>query len=141
MLGGASEYLTLHAAQSGVMVVDTIGSQIDTVLAVYYPAPLRSLSTNLVACDNNGAPDGIRSLVRFAATAGLDYWVFVDGVNAAQGPISLNWKMGEAPLPLPSPPTTPAPRAMRSQRSGRVRPPAGSRTGAARNKRISSSRR
>src|SRR6266516_4162017 len=34
VLGGASEYLDLHAAESGVLVIDTIGSRIDTVLSV-----------------------------------------------------------------------------------------------------------
>src|SRR5207244_1482650 len=46
----------------------------------------------------NGAPDGVRSLVRFAAWAGTNYAVAVDGVNAAQGLIDLNWKLGLPPV-------------------------------------------
>jgi hypothetical protein len=81
--------------------MDTLGSEIDTVLAVYHRVGLASLSTNLVACDNDSAPDGVRSQVRFNAMAGREYRAFVDGVRGAQGFIALQWKMGLAPAFAP----------------------------------------
>ena len=50
-----------------------------------------------MASDNNGAPDGIRSLVKFNAQKGVNYSVAVDGVKGAQGKIKLNWQLGVAP--------------------------------------------
>ncbi len=95
VLGGSSKWLGLHTTAAGVMQVDTIGSAIDTVLAVYTGTSL--LNIREVACDNNGAPDGIRSLVRFNAVNATDYLLAVDGVNGAKGTMSLNWKLGLPP--------------------------------------------
>jgi len=95
VLGGASKWLEIRATADGVMRVDTIGSAIDTVLAVYTGTDL--LSIREVACDNNSAPDGIGSLVRFDAYGGTDYLLAVDGVNGAKGAINLNWKLGLVP--------------------------------------------
>jgi hypothetical protein len=97
ILGGASHYLDLHVQTNAVLVIDTMGSRIDTVLAVYYATNMASLSSNFVDCDDNGAPDGIRSWVRFGAQAGRVYRAFVDGVKAARGEIQLNWRMGFPP--------------------------------------------
>lgn len=52
------------------------------------------LNIREITCNNNGAPDGIRSLVRFNAVAGTDHLVAVDGVGGAKGTISLNWWFG-----------------------------------------------
>lgn len=95
-VGGASRWFRLKAQDSGVMVCDTIGSKIDTVLAVYTGTKL--LNLQLVAQDNNSAPDGLRSRVRFQATRGTDYLVGVDGLKGAEGPIQLNWVLGAAPV-------------------------------------------
>jgi hypothetical protein len=67
----------------------------DTVLGVYTGNSLFDLT--LVAQDDNGAPDGIRSRVRFDATVGTHYLVAVDGVNGGQGSIQLNVQLGQAP--------------------------------------------
>jgi len=97
VIGGSSVWFGLQPAADGVMQIDTIGSSYDTVLAVY--TGTNSIFTlKTVACDNNGAPDSIRSLVRFAARAGTNYAVAVDGVNGAQGQINLNWKLGLPPV-------------------------------------------
>lgn len=78
------------------MAINTIGSSIDTVLAVYTGTNLFGLT--LVACDHDSAPDGIGSLVRFSAQAATSYSVAVDGVQGAQGTINLNWKLGLPPV-------------------------------------------
>lgn len=97
--GGSSRWLRLRPSASGTLVIDTVGSSFDTLLAVYGGNPALGLSgLTRVACDNNSAPDGARSLVRFEATAGTDYFIAVDGVNAAQGEVRLNWRLGVAPF-------------------------------------------
>jgi hypothetical protein len=95
VLGGSSKWLGFRPLAGGMMQVDTIGSAINTVLAVYTGTNL--LTIREVACDDNGAPDRIRSLVRFNARANTDYLVAVDGVNGAKGSINLNWRLGLPP--------------------------------------------
>jgi len=97
VIGGASKWMRLTTTEEGMFQIDTIGSGIDTVLGVYranYLNPYESL----VACDNDSAPDGTNSWVRFEGTANTEYWVVVDGVNAAQGLIQLNWRLGWPPV-------------------------------------------
>ncbi len=86
---GSSRWFTLKPEEDGQMVLDTIGSSIDTVLAVYEGSGLANL--RLVKSDDNGAPDGIRSRLSFTATTGTEYQVVVDGVAGQQGTINLNW--------------------------------------------------
>ena len=95
VVGGSSRWFLLTAATNGTLVIDTLGSDIDTILEVY---PLRAdWYFNLLASDNNSAPDGIRSLVRFQADQTNSYLIRVDGVDGAQGSINLNWRMGTPP--------------------------------------------
>ncbi|MEK7677627.1 MAG: immunoglobulin domain-containing protein, partial [Verrucomicrobiota bacterium] len=56
VVGGASRWFKLQVATNGTLIVDTIGSDIDTVLAVYTGSDLLNLT--LEASDDNGAPDG-----------------------------------------------------------------------------------
>ena len=95
--GGHSKWYGLKALDEGVLEIDTIGSAIDTVLAVYTQANILAPLVE-VACNNNGAPDRLRSLVRFPTAAGIQYLIAVDGVNGAQGPIRLNWKLNVTPI-------------------------------------------
>ena len=67
----------------------------DTVLAVYIGT--NYLNLQFVTCDNNSAPDGLRSVVRFPATAGVEYKVAVDTVGGVSGTIQVNWGIGSAP--------------------------------------------
>ena len=101
VIGGSSRWFILRAVERATMVIDTLGSDIDTVLGVYTGTNLFSLRE--IASDNNRAPDGVRSLVRFQTVAGTDYLVAVDGVNGAQGNVVLNWRMGEPPLIMSAP--------------------------------------
>jgi parallel beta-helix repeat protein len=95
-IGGASRWLRVKAAEDGVMVIDTVGSEIDTLLAVYTGTSIRDLT--LVAADDNGAPDGVRSQVRFPAHEQVEYLIDVDGVGGAQGVVNVNWRMGLGPV-------------------------------------------
>jgi hypothetical protein len=94
-IGGASRWYLLTAATNGTMVIDTMGSSIATLLAVYTGGDIWSLS--VVASDRNSAPDRIHSLVRYAAIAGTNYLIQVDGVNGAQGTNNVNWRLGTPP--------------------------------------------
>ncbi len=95
MIGGSSQWLGLQATETGVVVIDTIGSSIDTVMAVYTGTNI--LTLQLVAEDDNGAPDGIRSLVRFGNSASNNYLVAVDGTVGQQGTLTVNWQLGSPP--------------------------------------------
>jgi hypothetical protein len=112
-IGAASRWVGLTPSADGTFLIDTSGSAIDTVLAVYTNdvnnllAPLR-----LVACGTNNAPDG-QHVVRFDARQGLEYLVAVDGINGAVGTIALNWRFGQPPALIALPPTAPALRVVR----------------------------
>jgi hypothetical protein len=102
VIGGASAWLNFQTESNGVVLVDTAGSSFDTVLSVYHATNVNHLSSALLAADNNGAPDGIRSLLRFDALAKTPYLAVVDGVNGSKGPARINWRLGLAPVIDPS---------------------------------------
>jgi hypothetical protein len=97
VLGGASVWYDFQAEDAGTLAIDTVGSRFDTVLAVYRRTNLVNLVANNVDCDDNSAPDGVRSRVVFETGAGARYWVVVDGVGGARGRVKLNWCLGRAP--------------------------------------------
>lgn len=101
VVGGASTWFGIIPDDDGIMQIDTEGSEIDTVLAVYTGTSLLDLV--LIASDDNSGPDGISSFVEFAATQGVQYLVAVDGVDGATGNIQLNWRLGTPPEILLSP--------------------------------------
>jgi len=96
VIGGRSKWFKFQPAADGVMEVDTIGSSIDTVLAVYLGR--RATGLRYVTCDDNGAPDGIRSAVQFAVQQGTNYSVVVDGRRRARGAIQMNWRLLPPPM-------------------------------------------
>ncbi|HWN96226.1 MAG TPA: immunoglobulin domain-containing protein [Methylomirabilota bacterium] len=104
-ISGSSRWLTMRMVQNGVCLIDTTGSSLDTTLSVYTGSNYLMLQP--VTCDDNGAPDGVRSLVRFPALAGIDYRVRVDGVRASRGIIHVNAQLGYAPNILPFTPINP----------------------------------
>lgn len=48
-----------------------------------------------MACDNDSANDGVRSLARFDAIANQDYFIAIDAAGGARGVIEIHWRMGE----------------------------------------------
>jgi hypothetical protein len=107
VLGGASRDLLITAPTNGTMVIDTLGSQIDTVLSVFTGDPaLGAIGLTNVACDDNGAGDGSNSLVRFPVVQGVGYVVHVDGVKGETGVVHINWGVGQGPLPPTNLPPT-----------------------------------
>ena len=97
-IGGASRWLKIVASIDGTMSIDTITSQVFTVVAVYRGGEVSDIvPSKLIACDVNSAPDG-HSLVRFQAQQGVTNSVLVDGINGAIGTIFLHYCLGSAPL-------------------------------------------
>ncbi|HEU0010742.1 MAG TPA: hypothetical protein VFT34_13070 [Verrucomicrobiae bacterium] len=109
-LGGRSVWFNWTAPASGDAVFDTMGSTLDTLLAVYIGNSLNGLT--LVAENDDVVPDDADpddfpfigfSRVSFRATSGTTYRVAVDGHNfgagAVSGSISLHYYSASAPPP------------------------------------------
>ena len=99
VVGGSSYWLSYVPGSTGVMTLNTDGSSYDTILAVYLDDGLGNGYASLisVACDNNSGLDGLDSRLTFAATAGLTYYIVVDGVNGAYGTAYLNYNLKVPP--------------------------------------------
>lgn len=108
VIGGASQWFSYSAESDGNLMISTGGSDFDTVLAVYTGDGSSFDTLTLLACDDNGGPNGITSLVRFPAKKGTTYFVAVDGVNGATGQVKLTYKL-DVPLRLTGTPMAPTP--------------------------------
>ena len=82
----ASVWWTWVAPDNGPVVVDTLGSTFDTVLAVYTGNAVGALT--LLAA-NDDAPNLPTSLVAFPAVRGTTYRIAVDGYLGANGNVQL----------------------------------------------------
>ena len=71
------------------VTIDTVGSDFDTLLAVYTGY---SLGTLTPVASNDDIPGSVQSRVTFFAMAGQTYQIAVDGYNGASGNIVLNWR-------------------------------------------------
>ena len=76
--GGRSVWWSWVAPATAAVRIDTIGSDFDTVLAVYRGETVDALT--LVACDLRSAGGG-RSLLFFEAVQGAEYQIAIDGFN------------------------------------------------------------
>lgn len=81
------------ATDSGTVTVDTEGSAIDTVLAVYTGSAVNSV-TEVASNDDNGTA-GVWAQVSFEVEPGTEYKIAVAGKAGAEGAITLN--VDEAP--------------------------------------------
>ena len=97
--GGASEWFVYQPTNSGTIIIDTDGSNFDTVLAVYVGPGTDFITLTNVACDNNSGTNGRTSRVSFTARVNTIYWIAVDGVNdpitgrPAKGNVHLNYRL------------------------------------------------
>ena len=83
--GGASVWWTYTAPIDGTLVIETTGSNFDTLLGVYQGNTLGTLQ--LVAGNDDNS--GLQSLVAFEASANETYQIAVDGFNSDTGSITL----------------------------------------------------
>ncbi len=116
--GGKSVWWKWTAPSSGNVIIDTNGSNFDTLLGVYTGSAVNALTQ--IASDNNGGPN-LTSQVAFAATAGVVYRIAVDGTSGLSGTIQLtlaltapppggtetiaSWNFDATPYPNPLPAT------------------------------------
>jgi hypothetical protein len=89
--GGASVWYSWTAAGTGTVIIDTVGTQFDTLLHVY-TGELGSGLTSVVSNDDISHPTNLASRVTFSATAGRTYVIAVDGWGGGSGPLRLNWQ-------------------------------------------------
>jgi Fibronectin type III domain/PASTA domain/Divergent InlB B-repeat domain len=93
--GGASLWYSWTAPGNGMVVVETAGSDFDTLLGVYTGTSVDSLG-EVATNDDFVRPPGT-SFVRFAGTSGTTYRIRVDGYAGAVGSITLH--VHQAPPP------------------------------------------
>ncbi|MBM3878206.1 MAG: hypothetical protein FJ387_00545 [Verrucomicrobia bacterium] len=85
--GGRSVWYWWRAAADGTLLVSTENSSFDTLLGVYTGTRVDQLTT---IAANDDAFDGSRfSKSQFAVRAGQQYYIAIDGFNAASGVIQL----------------------------------------------------
>jgi hypothetical protein len=95
--GGASEWYAYQPPADGLLVLDTDGSDFDTVLAAYTGPGTDFASLVPVACDNDSGPDGQSSKAVFPVTKDTVYYIAVDGVGGTSGTAVLNYNLGVSP--------------------------------------------
>jgi len=90
--GGASIWYSWVAPANGKVEFDTVGSNFDTLLAIYtWPGGQGSLH-EIASNDDPRASSSQTSRVDFAARQNTKYYIAVDGYNGATGQVVLNWK-------------------------------------------------
>jgi hypothetical protein len=89
-VGGRSLWYCWTAPASGEAAIHTLGSDFDTLLAVYTGTSLQAL-TPIASNDDISPPTEVRSGVIFNAAAGVTYRIAVDGFNGASGNVTLTW--------------------------------------------------
>lgn len=111
--GGASRWFQLVAASNGICTLDTVGSDVDTILAVYLQnsgictklyEPLVDCNNDVLGeCDDMLAPNAISnrsSRVSFSAIAGTVFRVVIDTVGGVRGTnVHLNVSYQSGPFP------------------------------------------
>jgi hypothetical protein len=90
--GGASVWYKWTAPQGGNATLNTDGSDFDTLLAVYTGSDVSHLSS---VVGNDGYPGSINgsSMVSWSATAGVTYYIAVDGFQGLFGHVVLNYAL------------------------------------------------
>lgn len=98
VVNNATRWLYLEAISTGTLVIDTRGSSIPTVFAVYEKLTFGH-SPLPVACGLPSPSDGGAGVrrARFQARAGTTYAIVVDGLNGSTGGIRLNCALGTPP--------------------------------------------
>ncbi len=87
-IGGQSVWWEWNAPESGNVAIDTIGSNFDTILAVYTG---NSVSGLIPVAANDDYGGTILSRVYFEVNEGTSYKIAVDGWGSYTGDIVLNW--------------------------------------------------
>ncbi len=94
--GGTSAWWSWTPGADATATIDTAGSGIDTLLGIYTGSAVGALT--LVASNDDVGGGNVTSLASFAATAGTEYQIAVDGKGGAQGPVALTISTSAPPL-------------------------------------------
>jgi hypothetical protein len=89
--GGHSIWYCWTAPESGTVTFDTIGSNFDTLLAVYTGDTVGGLTAK--ASNDNIASNNLQSRVTFAVVATTMYHIAIDGRNGVSGNTTLHWSL------------------------------------------------
>lgn len=92
--GGTSVWYRWIAPAGGTLIIDTDGSDFDTLLAVYTGQTLGFLDE--VASDDDHIVIAPRSRVVVEAVAGRAYRIAIDGYAADSGTIRMRWELAAA---------------------------------------------
>ncbi len=92
--GGASVWWNWMAPTTADYIISTLGSDFDTLLAVYTGATLPELIS--VSSNDNDPNGGLTSYVIVHAVAGTSYNIAVDGANSVSGSIALSIELAGA---------------------------------------------
>jgi subtilisin family serine protease len=103
--GGASIWYAVTPTASGTATFDTLGSTFDTLLGVYTGGSVNAPLTTIASNDDIAYPLILESSVSVSVTAGVTYHIAVDGWNAANGSVTLNWNVPVSSAPPPPAPT------------------------------------
>jgi hypothetical protein len=95
--GGHSVWYQWTAPASNQSLFNTIGSDFDTLRAIYGGNGVSAL--NLVASNDNIDQSTPQSRLSFTSVAGTTYWIAVDGFNGVSGNIVLRWELAVGPPP------------------------------------------
>jgi uncharacterized repeat protein (TIGR03803 family) len=87
--GGRSVWFRWTAPATGSFSFNTVGSLVDTLLAVYTGGSVNALT--LVAANDDFPGADFRSSASFRATNGITYFVAIDGSYSHAGLLVLNW--------------------------------------------------
>lgn len=94
MRGGSSVWWEWTAPTPGLVIIDTIGSDFDTLLGVYRGNAVSDL-TPIASNDDIGA-GSLQSQTEFQALAGTTYRIAVDGFEGDSGHLRLNLRLPDA---------------------------------------------
>lgn len=93
--GGRSVWFRWQAPVTGLATVDLAGSLFDTLLAVYRAEGVLAVDQLTLVAQNDDPSDSFdlafHSRVEFGATAGVTYYIAVDGASDGAGYISDGW--------------------------------------------------
>lgn len=92
--GGTSVWYRWTAPATGEAVIETSGSDFDTVLAVYSGGSVSALT--VVQSNDDASPPYVHSEVRFPAAAGVTYRIAVDGYLGVTGNLVLRHSLRPA---------------------------------------------
>jgi hypothetical protein len=91
------------APTGSLLEFNTVGSNFDTLLAVYTSSDGKKPTLEIVSNDDARSYPGTVSQVKFVALKGLKYFIAVDGYRGVTGRVVLNWKSWDLIAEVPGP--------------------------------------